>query len=130
MLVPVTALYAILLGLLSVVLLLGVGRGRLRTGVSLYDGGDAELAVAIRRHANFTEQVPLTLLLIAIVELNGAPQLWVHALGAALLVCRILHPFGLRFDQAKVPLRFYGAFGTLLVTLAAIVMAASQLLRA
>ena len=130
MLVPVTALYAVLLGILSVVLLLAVGRNRLRTGVSLYDGGDTELAVAIRRHANFLEQVPLTLLLIAIVELNGAPQLWVHGLGATLLVCRIIHPFGLRHDEPKVPLRFYGAFGTLLVTLAAIAMATAQLLRA
>ncbi len=126
MLVPATALYAALLGLVTIVLQLLVGQSRLRTGISVYDGGDKQLAVAIRRHANFAEHVPLVLILLALIELNGAPKPWIHILGIALLACRIVHPFGLKYDVARVPARGIGAFGTLLVTLAAILVAGWQ----
>lgn len=125
--VPITALYAALQGLVMVVLQLLVGRERLDTDVSLYDGGHQGLAVAIRRHANWAEHVPFALLLLALIELNGAPAPWLHVLGASLLAARILHPFGLRWDEARVPIRFVGAFTTLLVVLAATATALYQL---
>jgi len=62
--VSITAFYAGLLAILALVLGFQVGRMRLRTGISLYDGGDKALAVAVRRHANFIENVPLALLLM------------------------------------------------------------------
>ncbi len=130
MLVPVTALYAALLGLIAIGLQALVGRERLRTGVSIYDGGDRLLAVAIRRHANFTEHVPLALILMAIIELNGASPTWLHALGIALVASRILHPVGLKYDDAQVPARGIGAVTTLHVTLAAIATAGGQALGA
>ncbi len=127
MLVPATALYAALLGIIVLTLQALVGRQRLRSEVSLYDGGDKELAVAIRRHANFTEHVPLALILLVIIELNGAPRSLIHTLGVALVVARIVHPFGLKYDFAAfVPARGLGALATLLITLAAIVMATGQ----
>lgn len=126
--VPITALYAALLGIVTLVLQMLVGRERLETDVSLYDGGHESLAVAIRRHANFTEHVPFALLLLALIELNGAPAGWLHALGAALLVARIIHPFGLRFHESRVPARFVGALATTLVTLLAIATALYQVL--
>ena len=92
--VPITALYAALLGLVMIVLQLLVGRQRLDTDVSLYDGGHPALAVAIRRHANWAEHVPFALILLALIELNGASAVWLHGLGATLLVARIVHPFG------------------------------------
>jgi hypothetical protein len=126
--VPITALYAALLGLVMIALELLVGRHRLETDVSLYDGGHRPLAVAIRRHANWAEHVPFALILLALIELNGAPAVWLHALGATLLVARIVHPFGLRWDVAQVRARFIGAFTTLLVIFATIVTALYQIL--
>ena len=126
MLVPITALYAALLGLVMIVLQLLVGRQRFDTDVSLYDGGHRPLAVAIRRHANWAEHVPFALILLALIELNGAPTGWLHLLGGALLAARIIHPFGLRWDVSRAPARFVGAFTTLLVTLAAIATALYQ----
>ncbi len=126
--VPITALYAALLGLVMIALQLLVGRQRLDTDVSLYDGGHPSLAVAIRRHANWAEHVPFALILLALIELNGASAVWLHGLGATLLVARIVHPFGLRWDVSRVPARFIGAVTTLLVTLAAIATALFQLL--
>lgn len=45
-----------------------------------------ELLLAMRRHANFIEFVPLALVLIAMLELNGVSTTASHALGAGLVV--------------------------------------------
>ena len=119
MIVPITALYAGLLSLVYVVIGIPVGVLRARTGVSLYDGGNKQLAVAIRRHANFFEYVPLALLLLACLELNGAGSGLLHGLGLTLLVARILHPLGLDFDVIRKPLRGLGAVATQIVIVVA-----------
>jgi uncharacterized membrane protein YecN with MAPEG domain len=121
--VSITAFYAGLLAILALVLGLQVGRMRLRTGISLYDGGNKELAVAVRRHANFIENVPLALLLIMLAELNGTRVPIVHGLGVTLLVARILHPFGLDYDRMRTPLRGIGAGLTTLVIAAGAALA-------
>jgi uncharacterized membrane protein YecN with MAPEG domain len=119
--VPITALYAALQGLVMLGLLIPLGRLRARTQVSIYDGGNPELGVAIRRHANWTEFVPFALLLLLLLELNGAPAGLLHGLGAALLVARVAHPLGLDPTVMQKPLRSIGAGGTMLVILVAIV---------
>jgi uncharacterized membrane protein YecN with MAPEG domain len=119
----ITALYAGLLALWSIALEVPIGRLRMATNVSIHDGGNQDLAVAIRRHANFTEHVPLALILLALIELNGTSAGWLHALGCILLAARVLHPFGLRADVMRNPLRGIGAGGTLLVIATASVLA-------
>jgi uncharacterized protein len=114
--VPITAFYAGCLALVAIALTLPIGAMRLRTGISILHGEDMELATRIRRHANFTESVPLALILLCAIELNGASAGLLHGLGAALLVSRILHPLGLHYDDARHPLRGIGAGGTTLVT--------------
>jgi uncharacterized protein len=116
MAVPITAFYAGCLALIAIALTFPIGAMRLRTGVSILHGDDMELAVRIRRHANFTESVPLALILLFAIELNGASAGLLHGLGAGLLVSRILHPIGLRYDDVRHPLRGIGAGGTTLVT--------------
>ena len=115
---PITSIYAALLTLILIVLVGAVGRARSHGGPSL-GPGDTNLLVADRRHMNFVESVPLALLLIALVEANGGPKGWVHALGAVLLVARIIHPFGLDAKRANTAARGAGAGGTFLVLLAA-----------
>ncbi len=119
MLVPVTGIYVALLALVGLALQQHVGRERLRAGISLYHGDDELLAVAMRRQANFVEQVPIALMLLAVLELNGAGAIWLHGLGSALLVARVVHPFGLEMQDFKRMPRFIGALGTLLVVLLA-----------
>src|SRR5271168_5284126 len=70
----------------------------------------------MRRHANFAEWVPLVLILIALLELNGVRPVSIHALGAALVVARLAHAVGIRGDTMKNPWRFIGATTTALVT--------------
>ena len=119
MLVATTALYAGLLAILVQFLGGNVGATRGRLKIPLGDGGNPELIVKNRRHMNAVENVPLALLLIALVELNGMPKLWIHILGASLLVARVVHPFGLKMDSMNQPARIFGAAMTALVTVAA-----------
>jgi uncharacterized protein len=121
-LVPITALYAGLLTLIAIALGAAVGVMRGSTGISILHGENMELATRIRRHANFTESVPLALILLAALELNGASPGLLHGLGIALVVCRIAHPLGLHHDNIRNPLRGIGSGGTILVSLIAALM--------
>ena len=92
---PITALYAGLLGLLMLILAFRVVAVRRATSIGLGDGGDALLFSRIRIHANAAEYVPLALILMLILELNGGSPRLLHVLGVALLVGRIAHVQGL-----------------------------------
>ncbi|MGB1140587.1 MAG: MAPEG family protein [Halioglobus sp.] len=87
----VTILFAAVFGLLHVVFTLRVGGYRLKSGVSLGDGGDDALLKRIRAHANFTENVPIGLLLILLNEMTGLAAQYVVALASVFLVGRVLH---------------------------------------
>lgn len=114
-----TALYAGLLAFVGLFLWLRVSGTRMKLRISMLDGGNPEMADVIRRHGNFAEHVPFALLLIGIVEVNGASATLIHALGATLTFARVCHPLGLRHDRLTHPLRAVGAFGTFFVMLIA-----------
>jgi len=118
MIIPITALYAALLVAVFVVLTVRIGLARGKTGISMLDGGNEQVLVAMRRHGNFIEHVPLLLVLMAIIEINDGSAVFLHVVGIALVICRIAHPFGLRHDRAQTPMRMLGAGGTFLVTIA------------
>lgn len=119
MFVARTGLYAGILALTYMLLSLRVSQARQRLQIDLGDGGNPDMARVIRVHANFAEYVPMTLTLIAAIELNAGPVWLVHALGGALVVCRAAHAWGL--GAAIGAVRAAGAGGTLfVVTIAAI----------
>ena len=118
MIIPITALYAALLVAVLVCLTTRIGLLRAKTGISILDGGNERLAVEMRRHGNFAEHVPLLIVLMAIVELNGGSSLFLHVVGIVLVICRVAHPLGLHPDRVQAPLRLIGAAGTSLTTVA------------
>ncbi len=124
--VPITALYTALLGVVMVALEMSVGMLRGKTKISIHHGDNMELAAAIRRHGNFIEHVPFVLILLAVIELNGAGPGLLHGIGIALLLARIAHPLGLKHDTIQPPLRAVGAFGTLIVSVVGICVAGWQ----
>ena len=111
----VTALYAGILGLMSIALGVPIGRLRGKYGVSLGDGGHPDLLLAMRRHGNFMEWIPLTLTLLALLELAGIGHQWIHALGGALVIVRVFHAAGLQVASIQSLGRFVGAAGTALI---------------
>ena len=117
--VSITALYAGILGLMSIAIALAAGAARGRTGISIGDGGNADVVTAMRRHANFVEFVPLSLILLALLELGGAPDGAVHGLGAGLVVARACHAIGFGAEGARGQLRTVGALGSTLVVVIA-----------
>ena len=114
----VTAIYSGFLGLLLLALSYRVTRHRQRAKIGIGDGGDPDLARAIRAHANFVEYVPLALLLLLACELAGGPPWLLHGAGAVLLASRALHAQGLSGASGLSPGRFYGTLGTWIVLLA------------
>jgi uncharacterized membrane protein YecN with MAPEG domain len=125
----ITGLYAGLLAIIMVVLLGNVGRLRSKKGVALGDNGDSDLIIANRQHMNFIECVPLALILLAVVEANGASRGWVHALGILLLVSRLIHPFGITPVTMNTTCRIVGSGGTILMVVAAAITALWQFFR-
>ena len=114
-----TGLYAGILALLALYLGSIPGRMRGKLKISVGDGGYPDMVLAMRRHANFVEWVPLTIVLIAMLEINGAPKMAIHGFGAALVVFRICHAIGLQKETMNVPTRIIGAGGTAILMLAA-----------
>ncbi|MET0340958.1 MAG: MAPEG family protein [Polyangiales bacterium] len=115
----ITGFYAGLLALIGLFLSASVSGVRMKEKVSLGDGGNPALIVAVRRFGNFAEHVPFALLLLGIVESNGIDPRMLHALGGTLFLARVLHPFGIRTDFRPNLPRALGMFATFLVVLVA-----------
>lgn len=119
----VTALYAALLALIFVILSFRVIAVRRRLGVAVGDGGDDGLTRRVRAHANFAEYVPIALILMLASELAGATDWMLHALGATLIIGRIVHAWSL--SAHSIAGRTIGMSLTFLVLVAGAVLAAA-----
>ena len=114
---PITALWAGLLGLLMLALAMLVVRARQSENVIFGDGGNLILLQRIRVHGNFTEYVPMGVLLMLVLELNGASAAVLHGIGGSLFAARLLHAFGLSSSTGTTLGRFSGTVLTWLVVL-------------
>lgn len=91
----VSSIYASILALLIVWLSLNVIKLRRANKVILGDGGVNELEYAIRAQGNAAEYIPITLILLVLLELSGASLWLVHLGGVAIIVGRVLHAKGM-----------------------------------
>lgn len=108
-------LYAALLGLLLIALSVNVVLARRRYHVGLGVGTEEGMQLAVRVQANFTEYVPLAVVLLVLAELTGLPIAAVHVAGILLMTSRVLHAWGLAHSSGRTFGRFYGTAGTWLV---------------
>jgi len=90
----VCALYAVLAALLLLKFSFTVVRLRMQYRVAYGDGGFSELQSAIRIHANAVEYVPIALLLLLLMEMNGAEAWMIHVCGILLIAGRLMHYYG------------------------------------
>lgn len=120
----ITSLYAALLGLLLIALSMNVIRHRGANRVSLGDGGNKALLVAIRVQANFVEYVPMAVILLALSEFQGASPLFLHLSGALLFVARVMHAIGLGGSGIQMRMRQ----GGVVVTFALLIIMSVRLL--
>ncbi len=121
MIVPVTGVFAAVLGLLLVALSARVVKFRLKFKKGLGVNEDRDFECAVRAQANLVEYAPLAILMLAIAELNGVPSGWVYIIGMGLVIGRILHAWGMVKGRGGTHI---GRFlGTVLTWLAILVTA-------
>lgn len=116
--IPISTLYIGLNALIALILAILVVRARMQTQTAIGDGGNAAMIQAIRAHANNVEYVPITLIVIAAVEIAMSPTWFVHTLGVALTAARLSHAVGLYQSTGTTIGRFLGTITTYMVLLA------------
>jgi uncharacterized membrane protein YecN with MAPEG domain len=100
------------------ILSLRVPLRRSQKSIAWGHGEDAELSTRIRVFGNFTEYVPMLLVLMGYLELSGAAKIVLHIIGSVLVLARLLHIFSLRKNNAaqwQRTGRFISTFLTLTV---------------
>jgi uncharacterized protein len=105
---PLVSLYAALLGLLFAWLSVRTIKLRRAMKIGIGDGSNPLMQRAMRVHANFSEYVPLTLILLFFVESSGAHQLLLHGLALSLLIGRCLHAYGVAHPKENFRFRTIG----------------------
>lgn len=123
MLVAIVAFYAGLLGLIAVGLSIIVVRRRVANKVSFGTGGNPALEQAVRAHGNFTEYVPVILLLLLLLALGGTSAYLLHGLGIALVLARLAHAQGLLSSPGESRGRLVGVALTWIVLVVASIRA-------
>ncbi len=113
----VTSIIAAVLTIIFVRLSFAVIGLRRKNKVGLGSGGHEDLERAIRAQGNFAEYVPFGIILIACLEINGAPWWLVAFPGIALIIGRLIHAIGINIPPPDFSKRVLGmmlTFGTLI----------------
>lgn len=120
-----TGFYSGILAILYIALTFKVIGLRRKHLIGIGDGANSELAKAIRVHGNFSEYVPIALILFAAFELNGGSAQMLHLLGGLLVTARFLHAIGLGKSTGTSWQRFVGTLATFITML---ILAVSNIL--
>jgi uncharacterized membrane protein YecN with MAPEG domain len=118
----ITSIIAAVLTIILIKLSFDVIGLRRKNRVGLGSGGHEDLERAIRAQGNFAEYVPFGIILIACLELNGAP-LWLVAIpGITLIIGRLIHAKGINQPPPDFSKRVLGMKFTFytLITLVAL----------
>ena len=115
-LLSITPIYIAILGLLFIVFTMRAGLYRVKTKILIGTGDDPEMVRRMRGQANFIETVPMALFLLS-MEVLGASDIWLNALGLALVLGRIAHYLGLT-ELGPLAFRSTGMAATLVTILA------------
>ena len=113
----VTSIIAATLTIIFIKLSFNVISLRRKNKVGLGSGGHEDLERAIRAQGNFAEYVPFGIILIACLELNGAPWWLVLVPGIFLIIGRLVHAKGINTPPPDFSLRVLGmkfTFNTLI----------------
>ena len=109
----ITPYYAAILALLFIVLSIRTIKTRREHKVAIGDGGEKSILRASRVHANFSEYVPFTVLLIAMLEMQSYSNWMIHGLCIALVAARIAHAYGVSQANENFKFRIFGTATTI-----------------
>jgi uncharacterized protein len=95
MYLPISLASAGAAALINIWLMIRIGMVRQARGVWVGDGGDDALVRRMRAHANFIENTPIVLILIALIEASRPGNRWLMAVAAAYTFGRVAHGVGM-----------------------------------
>jgi len=119
MIPTIVPVYAAIFAIMLIALSLRVAKTRGDVRIAIGDGGHILLRRAIRVQGNFTEYVPMALILFTFVEMQGWPRWLVHGLCLVLLAARALHAYGIAQEPEDIRLRATGMATTAVLLVAA-----------
>jgi len=99
---PVTLSAAAAAAILNIWLMIRIGAIRRAAEISVGDGGSEPLERRMRAQANFVENTPFVLILIAAIELAGAGGWWLQYVAAIYLIARLAHAYGMDGGSMKI----------------------------
>ena len=97
----ITALYAALLAVLMIWLAIEVIKQRRINLIAHADGGVESLQVVRSAQSNAMDYIPITVILMGFLEMNGANVWFIHVLGVAFLLGRVIHAKGILAKNLK-----------------------------
>lgn len=115
----IVPIYAAMLAVMFVALSIRVIALRRASKLPLGFQGAVALERRVRAQGNFAEYVPLALLLLAFVEMRGAPAWLVHAMALVLIAGRLSHAYGVSQLRESFAFRVSGMAMTFTVILSA-----------
>jgi uncharacterized protein len=95
MILPTTLCLAAAAALVNFWLGMRCGKVRHSEKIGIGDGGNDLLIRRMRAQANFIEQAPITLILVALVEMAEKGGQWLAPAAALFVIGRICHAFGM-----------------------------------
>ena len=117
--ISITPINTALIAFLFVGLSVRTLRLRHRFKVAVGTGNERELERAMRAHANCAEYVPIALLLVFFLEATTDLVVWIHVLGAGLLIGRVVHAYGISQVRENFAFRIFGMACTFTVIVGA-----------
>ncbi len=118
----ITSMIAAVLTIIFIRLSFAVIGLRRKNKVGLGNGGHEDLERAIRAQGNFAEYVPFGIILIACLELNGAPWLLIAIPGITLITGRLIHAKGINVPPPDFSKRILGMKFTFMTLIALVVL--------
>ena len=112
--IDVTLTSAAAAAILNLWLSIRIGAVRRAANISVGDGGSEPLQRRMRAQANFVENTPFVLLLIAALEIGGAGGNWLAYVAAAYFLARVAHAFGMDGGSMGIG-RVIGTIVTMLI---------------
>ncbi|GLT16851.1 membrane protein [Vibrio zhanjiangensis] len=97
----ISAFYASILAGLMIWLAFQVIKQRRSAKVAYADGGVSALQVARSAHSNAVDYVPITLILLMLVEYNGASPWMIHAVAMLFVMGRLIHAKAILAESLK-----------------------------
>ena len=116
MILQTTLTLAAAAAIINIWLSIRIGQVRAAEKIIHGDGGNELLQHRMRAQANFIENTPLVLILVAVIEMSGEGGRWLAIVGAIFMLARVAHALGMDSSGPTKP-RSIGTLVTMLTLL-------------